>query len=373
MTSMGRIPILGLLGVVSAVGVVEASGTEASRPYTRNVAIVLYPGVEVLDFAGPAEVFAVAAGFGANGQERAFHVYTVGRTREPIVSQGFLDVVPDYGIEDAPRPDVVVFPGGGADGVRRDPVWMAWVRAVGADAEAVLTVCTGAFIAGDAGFLDGQDATTWYAAVPRLAAEFPRARVHPGRRFVDNGQVITTAGVSAGIDGALHYVARELGRWVADRTAEYMEYKWSPESHHSRGYALTNPRLDARGRERQRAEMAALGGQGEDAVAIFRHLAAEMPEDADAWLGLGQTLHRLGRFPEAIPAYVEAAREGSRRALALFYLAGAYARSGEREKALEAVTGAVEAGFDSRWHLAHDEDLAGLREDPRYQALLARL
>jgi len=124
----------------------------ASEPkrYTKNVAVLLYDGVEVLDFSGPAEVFASASGYGANGQEKAFHLYTVSRKKSPVVSQGFLHVIPDYSIEDSPKPDILILPGGGSGIVTGDAEWMEWVKTAGRDAEHVLTVCTGAFIAGKA-------------------------------------------------------------------------------------------------------------------------------------------------------------------------------------------------------------------------------
>lgn len=341
--------------------------------YTKNVAIVLYDGVEVLDFAGPAEVFAAAAGYGARAQEPAFDVYTVGRTRAPLVSQGFLDIVPDYSIEDSPRPDIVVLPGGGSDRVRRDPTWMRWIEEVGRDADQILTVCTGAFIAGQAGFLEGTEATTWYGAIARLTREFPETVVHTGRRFVDNGKVVTTAGVSAGIDGSLHLVARLLGRYVADRTAEYMEYKWSPESYQSSRYTQLNPRLDARGRALQQGSIAAHEGDLAAATAIFRSLAEADAGDAEAWLQLGRTLHAQRRHAEAIPAYLEAAKAEPQRGDALFSLACAYALAGQRSEALAAAELAVAAGFRARYFWENDEDLAAIRDDPRFQALVAAL
>src|SRR5687768_11999025 len=87
----------------------------AEPVYTKNVAIVIYDGVEILDFAGPAEVFAAAGSQGQFDSQSAFNVYTVSRTRKPVVSQGFIDVTPDYAIEDSPKPDIIVFPGGGSD------------------------------------------------------------------------------------------------------------------------------------------------------------------------------------------------------------------------------------------------------------------
>lgn len=341
--------------------------------YTKNVAIVVYDGVEILDFAGPSEVFAAAAGRGANGQERAFNVYLVSKTRTPIVSQGFIDVTPDYSIADSPKPDIIVLPGGGSDNVMKDPEWLAWVKTSADDADHVLTVCTGAFIAGKLGLLDGHDVTTWYAAVPDLTKQFPNARVQPGRRFIDNGKVITTAGVSAGIDGALHLVARTLGRYVADRTAEYMEYAWAPQSYTTSKYPLLNPRLDAHGRQLQQASISSREGDDESAMAIYRSLIANNASDAEAWLNLGRSLHGLKRYPEAVAAFTEAAKGEAQRGTALYNASCAYALTGQRDKAIEAASQAIDAGFRIRYYYESDDDLASVREDPRFKAILAKL
>lgn len=346
---------------------------EEAKKYTKNVAIVVYEGMEILDFAGPSEVFSAAAGFGADGQEKAFNVYTVSRTKDPILSQRFIRITPQYSIADSPKPDILVLPGGGDGFVTRDAAWMDWIKTSGRDAEHVLTVCTGAFIAGKAGLLDGVEATTFYGAVNLLGEQFPNTRVQPGRRFVDSGKLITTAGVSAGIDGSLHLVARLLGRYVADRTAEYMEYKWSPESYLSSGYAQLNPQLGEHGRALQQASIAAREGNSEAAIAIYRSLIAADRNDAEAWLNLGRTLHRLKRYEEAIAAHQEAAKGALQRGLAFFNLSCAYARTGQREKAVEAVARAIEAGFRYKDYYEGDEDLAAIREDARFKALVASL
>lgn len=341
--------------------------------YTKNVAIVIYQGVEILDFAGPAEVFSSASFNGANGNERAFNVYTVSKTKAPIVSQGFIDVMPDYSIADAPKPDIIVLPGGASNNVIEDAEWMEWVRKSADGADNVLTVCTGAFIAGKLGLLDGLDVTTFYNAIPGLTEEFPKARVQPGRRFIDNGKVITTAGVSAGIDGSLHLVARTLGRWVADRTAEYMEYAWSPQSYTSSKYPQLNPRLDAHGKRLQEATIANRGGDVDGAVAIYRELVAKDKADAQAWLNLGLTTLAAKRYPDAIAALTQAASGEGIKGRAYYNLACAYALTGEKEKAIEAVGHAIEAGFRSKGNFEGDPDLKSIREDGRFRQLMASL
>jgi transcriptional regulator GlxA family with amidase domain len=351
---------------------VGASSAAEAR-YTKNVAVVLYEGVELLDFAGPTEVFAAASDRGANGAEKAFNVFTVSRTKKPIVSQGFVDVTPDYSIDDSPKPDIIILPGGSSQNVIADAAFMAWIQASAASAENVLTVCTGAFIAGKAGLLDGVEATTWYNAVPSLAKEFPKTAVRPGRRFVDSGKVITTAGVSAGIDGALHLVARTHGRYVADRTAEYMEYKWAPESFDSSRYAQLNPRLDARGRSLQQASIEVREGNVDAALAVYRALLAQNSEDSAAWLELGRTLHGMKRYQEAIEAHQQAVKSPMTKGTAYFNLACEYALTGARDKALDAAEKAVGAGMRTKWAYEHDPDLVALRDDPRFKALVAKL
>lgn len=363
---MKRMMLIALLLVAAALPL-SAAG------YTKNVAIMLYNGVEVLDFAGPAEVFSASAGTGANGRERAFNVYTVSKTKAPIVSQGFIDITPDYSIEDAPKPDILVLPGGGAESVISDPEWMAWVKTAAENADHVLTVCTGAFIAGKLGMLDGLDVTTWYNAIPGLTAEFPKARVQPGRRFIDNGKIITTAGVSAGIDGALHLVAKTNGRYVADRTAEYMEYAWAPQSYTSSTYAQLNPRLDAHGKSLQEATIAVRGNDRDGAIAIYRDLIAKNRADAEAWLQLGRLQLTTKSYPDAISSFSEAAKGDAQRSVALYNLACAYALSGDRDKALDAVGRAVAAGFRSKGLLQGDPDLASIREDGRFKELIAKM
>ncbi len=191
----------------------------------RNVAVFIYQGVELLDFAGPGEVFAAAQTI--EGQ-RAFNVYTVAASADTIVSQGFVKVTPQYAIENCPRPDIIVLPGGNANNAMRDDKVMTWIKTVTRETELTMSVCNGALLLARAGLLNDKKATTHWTAIGGLKQEAPTATVLENVRFVDNGQVLTTAGVSAGIDGALHVVDRLLGRPAAQLTARYMEYDWKP-------------------------------------------------------------------------------------------------------------------------------------------------
>lgn len=188
----------------------------------RNVALVVFEGFEVLDFAGPAEVF--AATLGSNGHE--FQVYTVATTAEDVESNNaIMTVKPEYTLEKAPKPDIVVLPGGNISSVTRDEKMMEWIKARAKDSEIVMSVCNGAVALHRAGLLEGLEITSHRSALEYyFKREAPTQKIAEGKRFVDNGKIITAAGVSAGIDAALHVVDRLLGPEAADNTAEYMEY-----------------------------------------------------------------------------------------------------------------------------------------------------
>jgi putative intracellular protease/amidase len=211
--------VAGLLPSASALSPQDAK----SRSGPRNVAIVLYPGVELLDFAGPGEVFATAYLEG----KPAFKTYTVAASTEPLKSMGFVRVTPQFTLDDCPPPDIVVVPGGDVpDG---DLKLRAWIRERSPKAEIMMSVCNGALVLGAAGLLEGLEATTHKSALQALALLDPKVKVFTNRRYVDNGHVLTTAGISAGIDGALHVVARLCGDEVAWKTARNMEYDWRPD------------------------------------------------------------------------------------------------------------------------------------------------
>ena len=192
----------------------------------RSVAILIFDDVEVLDFCGPFEVFGVA---GRQEPTQPFQVFTVAE-KSPVVARNGLSVNPHFTLENCPAADLLLVPGGW--GTRREmhnTALVDWVRQRAATAELVLSVCTGALILGKAGLLDGLEATTHSGAIDLLGETVPKCRVTPQRRFVDNGRVITSAGISAGIDMSLHVVGRLLGTPVAEETARYMEYRWERE------------------------------------------------------------------------------------------------------------------------------------------------
>lgn len=184
----------------------------------KRIAFYLQNGVEVLDFAGPMEVFSYAG----------FDVFTVSKSRDTIVSQGVLKIIPDYSLKDAPEADILAFFGGNASNTSKEIELIEWVRQQ-EDVEYYFSVCTGAFILAELGILENNTATTFHTAVEYLENNYPKIKVLKNARYVDNGNVITTAGISAGIDGALHLVAKIQGFNNARKVAYNIEYdKWTP-------------------------------------------------------------------------------------------------------------------------------------------------
>jgi transcriptional regulator GlxA family with amidase domain len=190
----------------------------------RRVAVLIFDNVEVMDFAGPFEVFGVT---GQREGKPLFDVYTVARESKPVMARNNLSVNPDYSFRDCPRPDILVVPGGfGTRREKHNPAVLDFIRQHSRDAEHVLSVCSGALLLARAGLLDGLHATTHQGALDELAADAPKAQVLRNARVVDNGRIVLSAGISAGIDAALHLVAMLHGAGQAAETAAYMEYDW---------------------------------------------------------------------------------------------------------------------------------------------------
>jgi transcriptional regulator GlxA family with amidase domain len=185
------------------------------------VAIVLTEGANVIDFAGPWEVFQDTARPGS--EEPAFRLFTVSESRRPLRLTGGLTVVPDFAFDEAPAPAVIVV---GAQG--HSEALLRWLRRVSSasQTDVLMSVCTGAFKLADAGLLEGKHATTHHDFFAEFARRYPTVTLERGRRFVQSGpHLFTAGGLTSGIDLALHVVALYYGDATAEDVARYMEYR----------------------------------------------------------------------------------------------------------------------------------------------------
>ena len=193
----------------------------------KQTAIVVFNDVEVLDFCGPYEVFAVTRLDEQRRREQPspFNVFLVAETKGAVVTAGGMKVLPEYDLADCPPLDLLVVPGGW--GTRREMDngrLIAWIAGRAGEVETLASVCTGALLLGKAGLLDGKRATTHWRSLDWMAELFPRTRVERQLHFVEDGALFTSAGISAGIDMALKIVARHFGDAVARAAAKQMEY-----------------------------------------------------------------------------------------------------------------------------------------------------
>jgi len=188
----------------------------------RTVAILLFDEIEVLDFAGPFEVFAVTNEL---SDDQFFRVVTVATEKKTIRARNGLSVNPDHAFADCPPPNILIVPGGfGTRALLKNQPVLDWIKSINTTAEIVASVCTGSVVLGRAGLLDGLKATTHHECFDLLREHAPRTTVVETDRFIDNGRILTAAGISAGIDMSLHLVARLLGAATAQKSARYMEY-----------------------------------------------------------------------------------------------------------------------------------------------------
>lgn len=195
---------------------------------TRTVGIYLFDEVEVLDFAGPFEVFSTATRVKARlqpGAPPAFEVVTIADRVRMVKARGGLRVQAQFGIAHHPALDVLVIPGGVVTAELQRQAIIDWIARTASTATLTASVCTGAFLLAKAGLLRGKAATTHWEDIEDLRAMFPDLQVQSAVRWVDNGPVITAAGISAGIDMSLHLVARLEGEALARKTARQMEFE----------------------------------------------------------------------------------------------------------------------------------------------------
>jgi transcriptional regulator GlxA family with amidase domain len=193
---------------------------------TRQVALFLFERVEVLDFAGPFEVFSTAQD---EAGQSLFKVMTFSIDGQLLRARNGLQVVPDYSLLTLPPHDILIIPGGPNAAIEtqmQNIALMGWIAAQKANAELLLSVCTGSWMLAKAGVLAGRPATTYHTDYDRLRALEPTVITREGERWVDSGDIITSAGVSAGIDMSLYVVGKLHGAATAEATARRMEYEY---------------------------------------------------------------------------------------------------------------------------------------------------
>jgi transcriptional regulator GlxA family with amidase domain len=195
----------------------------------KRVGIVVFEAIEVLDFCGPFEVFAATRLDEARRREEPspFEVWLVAEKNAPVVTSGGMKVIPQHTFETCPRLDILVVPGGW--GTRRElnnPAMLDWLRLRASEVETLTSVCTGAMLLGAAGLLDGRRATTHWRSLDWMRESFPAVTVEYNQHVVEDGHVLTSAGIAAGIDLALKVVARCCGEAVARATARHLEYPY---------------------------------------------------------------------------------------------------------------------------------------------------
>lgn len=208
------------------------------------VAFLISQGADVIDWAGPWEVFqnARVPGRGISASDtRPFELYVVAETKQPVAASGGLMVVPDYSFADAPQPSVIVVPAQG--GVT--PALLEWLRTRSAEAQLTMSVCTGAAVLARAGLLDGREATTHHGFLNQFERSFPQVHLRRDVRWVEGRRIATAAGLTSGLDLALRVVTRYFGEEIAAQTAEYMEYRsegWRAARGHTTTFDQPVPR-----------------------------------------------------------------------------------------------------------------------------------
>ena len=194
------------------------------------VGILVFDQVEVLDFAGPYEVFTTAARVHNRlnpDEPKLFDVFTVGVSLDAIQARAGLRVLPDHDFNIHPVIDVLIVPGGVVIEQLNNTHVIDWIKSTATQCSLVASVCTGAFLLAKADLLDNKQATTHWEDQNDLRQQFPAITVESDVRWIDTGYVITSAGISAGIDMCLHIVERMMGRALAEAAARQMEYRWT--------------------------------------------------------------------------------------------------------------------------------------------------
>lgn len=210
----------------------DAPASGSAPPAPRSVGLLLYPEVEALDFAGPFEVFTtcnrVSRRLYPGQATEPFKVFSVAARQDVVRARAGLRILPDHDFHAHPPIDILLIPGGVATAELDKPDTLSWVSTCAAQASITASICTGAFILAKAGILSAGPVTTHWEDQADLASMFPALQVISGPRWVDQGAVLSSAGIAAGIDMSLHLVERLCSRELAEATARQMDYPWSP-------------------------------------------------------------------------------------------------------------------------------------------------
>lgn len=191
----------------------------------KNIAVLIYDDIELMDFCGPYDVFSMANKM--NGK-KLFNIYTVAEATGDIETQNGLIVKAKYSVKNCPEADILIIPGGkGARKEMNNPNILKWIKEYSSKAQLILSVCTGALLLASCGLLDGLAAATHHNAVELLKKTAPKAKVMTDQRYVDNGKIVLSAGVASGIDMSLYVLGKLSGEALVLKVKENMEYNWS--------------------------------------------------------------------------------------------------------------------------------------------------
>lgn len=193
-----------------------------------NIGIYIYNQAEVLDFSGPFEVFSTASRV-CEGS-KPFNVFLVSQSGETVIARAGYKVIPDYGFHNHPETDVLIVVGGDHSDEMNKPDVIEWISSQSKKSKIVASVCTGAFLLAKAKVLQVEKVTTHWEDIPDLRTMFPNLEVIEGVRWVDEGELITSGGISAGIDMSLHLVGKLYDTALAEKTARQMEFSWTKSS-----------------------------------------------------------------------------------------------------------------------------------------------
>ncbi len=226
-SNMGNCPSCNMSLQPSIQGL-ERRAASIERP---KAGIFLFNSADVMDVTGPISVF----------EHAGFNIFTFSKTSEPVRIGMNLELKPDFNFSNLPEVDILVFPGGGlAESNPGDKEVVQFIKSRYEATDVLFSVCSGAFFLGEAGLLDGQEATTFASMIPLLAENYPSVEALNDVKYTDNGKIVTSAGLSSGIDAAFHVVSKYYGIGRAQDIANHMEYPWKREHDYARSQLADN-------------------------------------------------------------------------------------------------------------------------------------